>query len=266
MRKFLSGKALLFLTICGVMSLTSCHEDDDVLPMTVKLNQTQLDYNQDNIWIGVADNQPFQSQYMVFSHAGEVSPFGLIWSGFTPARIAESTDNASLDTQFMIMPQGGMSGKGTPYIVAYWNTQENATTPVENRSCRIFYSSSISGEHYSFVPTGVYVTNTCYGYYTMLKGNAFAEPFTATEYLNLVAHGVHADGSEETARFQLAGMDSTGHLKIVDTWELFSLSSLGECVELYFTMESSQNNAWGMTAPAFFAIDWLSFKAKLPGK
>lgn len=264
-----SSRKIGVALLAGLMlMLTACHDDDDYLNITVRLNQTQIPYSEDNVWLGVAENQPFMSQYVVFSHSGEVGPWGLVWSGFTPARLgfSEESDDAWLDRQFMIMPGGGMSGEGTPYIVGYWNTQENLSTPLESRSCRLYYSSHPDGEHYSFSPMSVYVTNTCYGYHTMLEGNSFAEPFTAADNLTLIAHGVHPDGSESEVKFELAGADSEGKLRIVDTWEQFSLSSLGEVTEIYFTMESSQKNAWGMTAPSYFAIDCLSLRAKLPGK
>lgn len=265
----ITGKFGVALMLCAAATLTSCHDDDDFLNITVRLNQTEIPYGNDNVWLGVAENQPFQSQYMVFSHAGEVGAWGLVWSGFTPARIGTATTpegTSWLDNQFMVMTSGGMSGNGTPYIVSYWNTMENDTTPLESRSCHIYYSSHPDGTHYEFSPMSVYVTNTCYAYYTIKEGNAFAAPFTAADHLTLVAHGVHSDGTESTAEFRLAGADTTGELSVVDSWEQFSLSSLGVVTDIYFTMESSQSNRWGMTAPSYFALDCLSFRAKLPGK
>lgn len=257
--------AALLVGLCGVMS--SCHDDDDELNITVRLNQTEITYGEDDVWSGVATNQSFSSQYVVFSHAGEVGPWGLVWSGFTPARVADTAEQTDwMSHQFQIMTGGGMSGKGTPYIVAYWNTQENETTPLESRSCRLFYSNGADGEHYEFLPMSVYVTNTAYSYYTMRDGNAFAEKFTPEDHLTLIAHGVHKDGTESTVTFSLAGKDAAGDVAIVDSWEQFSLSPLGRITDLYFTMESNLGNQWGMTAPSYFAIDCLSLRAKLPGK
>lgn len=257
--------AALLLGACGVM--TSCHDDDDELNIVVRLNQTDIYYGEDDVWSGVATDQPFTSQYVVFNHAGEIGPWGLVWSGFTPARVGDTAEQSNwLDHQFQVMPGGGMSGIGTPYIVAYWNTQENESTPLESRSCRLFYSNGIDGRHYPFQPMSVYVTNTSYAYYTMLKGDGFTDAFTAADNLTLVAHGVRADGSESVVKFELAGAAADGSFRIADSWELFSLSSLGEVTDIYFTMESNLNNQWGMTAPSYFAIDCLSLRAKLPGK
>lgn len=247
--------------------LTSCHDDDDELNITVRLNQTSIPYSDDDVWSGVATNDSFQSQYVVFSHAGESGPWGLVWSGFTPARIADTAEQDNwLDHQFQVITGGGMSGSGTPYIVAYWNTQENESTALDARSCHIYYSTHIGGTRYPFMPQSVYVTNTAYAYYTMLRGDSFSEAFTPADHLTLVAHGVHTDGTESEVSFDLAGASADGSLRIIDGWEQFSLSPLGEVTDIYFTMESNLNNQWGMMAPAYFAIDCLSLRAKLPGK
>lgn len=237
-------------------TLSSCHTDDDILTIKVNLAQTLIDYQPDGVWTGLADNQPFQSQYLVFSHAGGYDAAGqLEWEGFTPSRVS---DNADLD-EFAVVPGGGLSGPGTPYIVGSWNTQENTTTPAANRSCRVYYSSSVTGEHYKFRPLGINVTNTLYAYETISR------TFSDVDYLVLVVHGVYDDGSEKEVEFLLAGGEN-GKLEIADTWQYLSLTALGEVNELYFTMYSSQDNEWEMTAPPYFAVDGLTFAAKLPGK
>lgn len=258
MKKSFTHICGLFLATGCILSLASCHNDDDVLQIKVNLAQTEIDYNPDGVWSGLADNQPFQSQYMVFSHAGGYdAPGTLEWEGFTPSRV--KADNNAL-SQFAVMSGGGVAGEGTPYIVASWNTQENSTTPASARSCRIYYAASVTGEHYKFRPLSVFVTNTVEAY------NKITESFTDKDYLVLVAHGVYDDGTERQVKFLLASSDDNGKLEVVDTWNYFNLTELGEVNELYFTMYSSQNNEWGMTAPSYFAIDGLAFAAKLPGK
>lgn len=264
----ITSKTLGIALLSGVCLLaTSCHDNDDEMNITVRLNQTEISYDSEGVWNGVAESNPFMSQYVVFHHNGEMGEWGLVWDGFTPARIADTSIKENwLAHQFQIMPGGGMAGQGTPYIVGYWNTMETADAALENRGCRLFYSDSTDGEHYEFMPMSVYVTNTAYSYYTMKEGNSFAEPFTSADHLTLVAHGVHKDGTESTVNFTMAGADESGNLDIVDTWEQFSLSALGTITDLYFTMESNQSNQWGMTAPSYFVLDCLSLRAKLPGE
>ena len=253
-------KKLLYLAIAALpLFVSSCSDDDDDVNLTVQLNQTEIAYGTDGVWEGVSTNNMFQSQYMVFSHDGEIGPWGLVWNGFTPARVSSTEVQTNwLDHQFQIMTGGGLSGSGTPYIVAFWNNQENETTPVDSRSCRITYQKSLTSEKTSFSPVYVYVQNTAYAYYTMRDGNAFSKKFTDSDYLVLTAHGVKADGNELTTDIYLAE-DS----KYLNEWTQWNLQGLGEITTLYFTMRSSDTGEWGMNTPAYFALDNLQVRAKL---
>ncbi len=250
---------------CG---LQSCHDDDDVLDITVRLNQTNLNYSTDNVWEDVYTNNAFQSQYVVWSHTGEIGTWGPYWTGFTPSRVS-CTDVQSdwYSNQFQILTGGGMDGVGTPFIVSFWNSSETDETALEDRSCHIYYSDQIGGVHYPFTPQSVYVQNTGYGYYIMRDGNSFSRAFTTGDYFKLIAHGVHADGTETTADFYLADLrESNTGAQYANDWTQFSLSGLGEVTDIYFTMESTDTGMWGMNTPAYFALDCLSIRATLPGK
>lgn len=254
------NKYLLFLLFAFPFLAVSCSDDDDPIDITVRLNQTALDYSEDGVWAGVATNNDFQSQYMVFNHEGEMSAWGLTWFGFTPSRVADTGIKENwLDHQFQILTGGGMSGKGTPFIIACWNTTENSTTPVESRSCRVSYRKAENTPNLPFRPISVYVQNTAYAYYTMLDGNDFCSKFGPEDYLILRAHGVHEDGSEDETFIYLAKDE-----RFVTDWTLFDLTSLGEVTDLYFTMESSDTGQWGMNTPAYFALDCLTVRSVLP--
>ncbi|MCM1319599.1 MAG: DUF4465 domain-containing protein [Muribaculaceae bacterium] len=253
-------KKLLYLAVAALPLLaTSCSDDDDAVDITVQLNQTEIKYDSQGVWEGVNTNNMFQSQYMVFSHEGETGPWGLVWNGFTPARVSSTEVQSNwLDHQFQVMTGGGLSGAGTPYIVAFWDNQENKSTPVDDRSCRVTYQKSITGERAVFAPLYVYVQNTAYTYYTMRDGSAFSKKFTDSDYLILTAHGVKADGTELATDIWLADDG-----KILDEWTQWDLRSLGEITTLYFTMRSSDTGQWGMNTPAYFAIDHLRVRAQL---
>lgn len=122
-------KHLIYLLAALPLVATSCSDDDDPVDVTLRLNQTQLSYDSQGVWEGVNTNNTFSIQNMVFSHEGETGPWGLVWNGFTPARVSDtSVQDDWLSHQFQIMTGGGLSGVGTPYIVGFWNTQENETT------------------------------------------------------------------------------------------------------------------------------------------
>lgn len=254
------NKYLITLLLALPFIAISCSDDNDPVDITVSLNQTDIPYSENGVWEGVATNSDFQSQYVLFQHSGEIGPWGLVWNGFTPARVSSTEIQENwLDNQFQIMTGGGMAGKGTPYIVAFWNNQENSTTPNEDRSCRITYRKSENTEAEPFRPICVYVQNTAYTYYTMLNGNNFSTKFGPEDYLILRAHGVREDNSIHETSIYLAKDN-----KFITDWTLFDLHSLGEIKELYFTMESSDSGQWGMNTPSYFAMDRLTIRASLP--
>ena len=248
------------LPVVMLLALAACSDDNDPVEVTVQLNRAEISYNDENVWDGVASNQPFLVQYMEFSHEGEVGPWGLAWNGFTPARVSETGPQTDwLAHQFQITTGGGMSGTGTPYIVAFWDTQENESTPAAERSCRIQHKAGVNSVPEEFRPISMYVTNTSYVCATVREGNNFAKKFEEGDWLRLNAHGVHADGSVSTTSFLL--VDGTD---VVEGWTLVNLSSLGTVTELYFTMESSDSGMWGMNTPSYYAMDCLTYRAVMP--
>ena len=252
-------KHLIYLLLALPLTFTSCSDDDDPVDVTLRPNQAALVYDSEGVWEGLATNNTFSIQDMVFSHEGEISAWGLVWNGFTPARVSTTEIQENwLDHQFQILTGGGMSGVGTPYIVAFWNTQENESTPAEGRSCRIIYQQNPAESPRMFRPLSVYVQNTAYTYYTMVSGNNFSAPLPADGYLRLTAHGVHADDSEATASIYLA-QDG----EYLTSWTLMDLSGLGDIKELYFTMDGSDSGQWGLNTPSYFALDCLSVRFKL---
>ncbi len=246
--------------------LPSCSDDDDPVVITADMGQTPLQYSADGVWTDVASNNSFALQYLQFNHEGEIGPWGLVWRGFTPARWAGldySTVTDWLNNSFQVPSRGGKAGVGTPYIVAFWDTQENESTPASDRTCRITYAKDATSAPLPFSPKNVYVQLTCYAYYTIKDGNAFSRPFAEGDWFRLTAHGVHADDTESTAEIYLA--DYRGESpELLDAWTSMDLSSLGSVKELYFTLDSSDTGQWGMNTPSYFAIDRLSVAAILP--
>ena len=253
--------SILLITHCSLLiGLASCEDNDDPVDITVRLNQTQLEYNADQVWEGVSSNNTVTCNLVSFAHEGEMGPWGLLWNGFTPARVSTTEEQSDwLSHQFQIMTGGGMSGTGTPYMVAFWDNQENETTPVQDRSCRVVYDGDLSTGGKLFRPTAVYVQNTAYTYYTMANGSPYSKQFTDEDWLMLTAHGVGDDSAERTTDFYLA---KDG--KYANDWTLFDLTPLGEVRWLYFTMSSSDTGQWGMNTPAYFALDCLTLTAVLP--
>lgn len=246
----------LFLSV----HLTSCdkNEDNDST-ITVYLNQTDIPYDNNGVWsLALAPDKQIMSQGVVFSH--DATPDWGVWSGFIASRNSDTNDYSEpfewLNHQCTAITGGGLSGKGTPYLISYWKTEENSDISLNDASCSITYGT----ERKTFIPQSIYITNSSYSYYTMLNGSAYSKKFTTGDYLNILIYGETANG-EKTGPVKFALADYTTDTSTpVSTWEYVNLEELGEVKGIYFQMESSDNSIWGINTPTYFAIDRLTIK------
>lgn len=265
MTRHIFSKSLLAAFCLSAAALVSCSDNDDPVAVTVNLAQTQLNYDSEGLWDGAYTDARITSQFITFSHHGEIGAWGPYSQGFVASRSAETGkfDNM-IAHQYDCIAGGGVAGKGTPFLLANWNSSETDATPLDERSCAFWFSATPQGDRVAFRPVKVKVCNSSYAYYTMLDGNAFSRKFEAGDKFTLTAHGVHADGSESTASFLLA--DCTGDPSgwFVTDWTDWDLSTLGQVTAVYFTMDSTDSGQWGMNTPAYFCFDRLEYEGRLP--
>ena len=231
-----------------------------VLDLTQPTTPTEFVFNTTGEWSETyndVDYTHWQSQIFSFSHliGGEGTSYGgLAWNGFTVSQNAsDASADYLLDTQWGCMAKGGISAVNSneiyvdaerPYIVANYSSWET-----ENSLSITFNDGNL------YTLNGMYVTNSPYPYYTNIAGDDFANGLTNEgDYFKVIAYGVKADNSVETAEFTLAEFKN-GSLQQVTEWTWWDLSSLGTIKEIYFTMESSDTGQWGMNTPAYFCID-----------
>ncbi len=149
------------------------------------------------------------------------------------------------------MARGGVSGEGSPYLVAYWDAYAESVS-IE-RSCEVTFPAP-------YYTAGFYVCNNPYTYYAIQKGNSYAAQFEQGAWLKLIAHGVDATGNETgTVEHYLTDYRSEKpeEWTLNKSWKWVDLSTLGKVSSLYFTMESSDTGAQGMKTPAYFCFDRL---------
>ena len=183
--KYLKFTVLSMLTAVAMMAMSSCSSnDDDYVDYEVNLNETAIEYGDDDVWTGymVAD-EVITSHGLVFSHAA--NPDWSTWSGFVPSRCQDNADYSAgnwLDHQFAAMPKGGLSGVGTPYFVAYWDSYSDSETD---------HTLNVkSVDDLTFVPQHMYVTNTSYVYYAIKNGTSWSKKFEPGDKFTLIVHGV----------------------------------------------------------------------------
>ncbi len=206
------------------------------------------------VWIGWNQTNDLTIGDFVFTHGWEGYAFG-----FTAAKSSDNAyyPEAAIDHQFDVMPGGGSAGKGTPYIVGNWDVYQE-TQIASSNTCEIHIKGKNGEYARTFYPQSIKATNTTYTYYTMLHGNSFAEKFKEGDWLILTISARTPDGGTRSIDFYLANCQGADQSKwFVKDWAEIDLTSLGEVVNLSFRLASSDNGAYGMNTPAYFAIDDL---------
>lgn len=258
MNKAVFQKTLIPALACVAAMLASCSRNpEEEGAITVVLNQIAVGYDAQGVWTGAMSSTDVIDFYGVtFAHAG--MPEWNTWNGFVASRNSDTADYTSgnwLEHQFTAITGGGMSGVATPYMVAYWNSGEvleNVLT-TDKPSCLVQYAGGNV-----FKPLSVFVTNTTYSYCAMKNGTQWSKKFSKGDYCKLLAYGITVDDTVTApVEMFLAKYETDGDLP-VSQWVYFNLESLGRVKAVFFRMESSDTGKWGMSNPAYFAIDRMS--------
>ena len=250
------------------------------LDLNKPINPSSLEYNDYGIWTECYNDVDYtwlefgddQGEFML-SHLidGEGASWGgYYWDGFIPAIGGDQTDygqpgsSASWTTYFGGCMAGGgcvinedgsvTADPSQPYLVAYYSSWA-----YEGPSNQVMFVDKDGNT--TFEPVGVYVCNHPWPYYGCEHGDGFGAPFAEGDYFELIAHGVAADGSETTVSMNLVEF-TNGELIAANDWTFFDLSSLGEVVSVYFTLNSTDSGAYGMNTAAYFCMDKFQVKSE----
>lgn len=241
------------IALCAGFAACSDDDDDDNFDVTLDVAVAGFQYDAAGVWTGVYTNDPLVAQGLTFTHTGGSSEYAGVtyysWAGFCPSKSADTADYSSTGFpgthEWSSITGAGVSGN--QYMVGFWKSDEVPDVP-NSAGTAITYPNSVS-----FKPEEVYVTNTTYGYYTMLNGNAFSTKFDANSWFNLIIHG--SLNGTETGTVTVALAKGTD---IAKTWIRVNLEPLGKVDRIYFTMASSDTGQWGMNTPSYFCLDRLS--------
>ena len=173
---------------------------------------------------------------------------GCCWSGWTVSNVTDNT-TAGYGNQYSAVAGGGQGGSAQ-YGIAYVG---EATVTFDAPQ----------------VLSGAWFTNTTYAATSMRDGDGFAKKFGGAagldpDFLRLTIAGFDTAGAATgSVDFLLADYrfaDSASDY-IVDDWTFVNLASLGPVASLRFALASSDNGAFGMNTPAYFAMDNLAVAA-----
>lgn len=251
-------KILYSLMALSALAFASCSSDDDFdSEELLTATEGQFPYDSDGVWLNNDKSGYLNIDDYVFSHI--LDEWNLVY-GFTPSKVADASKHTPLyQYPYASASGGGVSGAGSPYLVGYWAEYlegDNAT--FNQRTCRIYDED---GDR--FQPQSAMVCCNTYLKYAALDGTDMTEPLKPGDWVTLVAHGVHEDGTEDQAVFYLIN-DSSSNVAdaIQDTWAYFDLTGLGTCVGMYFTMDCSSDykTEYGMLLPSYFCIDQIKVR------
>ena len=198
--------------------------------------------NSQGIWQGEeGENEMFSGGWLFTNYYSSY-----FWGGFTTSNHTD-LNQSGLNAQYTSAVGTGYDGSAQ-YAVAYtYGSQTDV------------YAADGSAQ----TVTGCYVTNNLWAYQNMLYGDATATAFGGTsgndpDWFKLTATGKNASGQAVgTAEFYLADYRFSNNNEdyVLNTWEWFDLSTLGEVATISFSLSSSKNDSYGMVTPAYFCMD-----------
>ena len=168
------------------------------------------------------------------------------WGGFTASNRTD-LNQTGLNAQYTAVTGCGYDGS-SQYAVAYTYGVQTDVYAADGQSHTV---------------TGCYITNNLWAYQDVLEGSMGQTPFGGLtgddpDWFKLTATGKNASGQTVgTLDFYLADyrFDNPEDDYVLDTWEWFDLSPLGEVATISFSLSSTKSNYGGMITPAYFCMD-----------
>ena len=192
--------------------------------------------------------EPMEGNNEMFSHGWTFTNYysSYFWGGFTASNRIDLSQTY-LDAQYTAATGCGYNGSAQ-YAVAYTYGAQTDVYAADGQPRAV---------------TGCYVTNNLWAYQNMLEGDYTVSPFggysgNEPDWFKLTATGKNANGQTVGALdFYLADyrFDNPEDDYILNTWEWFDLSPLGEVATISFSLSSSKSNSSGMITPAYFCMD-----------
>ena len=168
------------------------------------------------------------------------------WGGFTASNRTD-LNQSGLDAQYTAAAGCGYDGSAQ-YAVAYTMGMQTDVYASDGQSHTV---------------TGCYVTNNLWAYQDMLQGGYGEPPYGGPtgndpDWFKVTATGKNASGQTVgTLDFYLADFRFANNEEdyILNTWEWFDLSSLGNVATISFSLSSSRGSGYNMITPAYFCMD-----------
>ncbi len=168
------------------------------------------------------------------------------WGGFTASNRTDLSQTG-LDAQYTAAAGCGYDGSAQ-YAVAFTMGVQTDVYAADGQSHTV---------------TGCYVTNNLWTYQDILQGGYGELPYGGTtgndpDWFKVTATGKNASGQTVgTLDFYLADYRFANNEEdyVLNTWEWFDLSPLGNVATISFSLSSSRGSGYNMITPAYFCMD-----------
>lgn len=179
----------------------------------------------------------FANQFSIDAFYGYAS-----WAGFSYSDVAAS-GAATFSNQYASNPGGGY--ESPTYAVAY---QDSFTPFLPVITLPV--ATEVSGFR---------IANTTYAFGSMQDGDGFSDPLpTGTGWFATTATGFVGGSVTGSATFFLGDRRGDSPTGILSGWAWFDLTPLGVVDRIEFSFDGSQYSEYGLTTPAYFAMDNLT--------
>ena len=267
MKKFIYcvvALVVVLLASCEKNKPVVCEKNEPVV-WTIDLSKSQIviNYDDNGLWTDVLNPEigNIELEHFSFHHEAIISEYewdgqvyqSVYYLGFVPS--ANSTSNPDIPQS--AITKGGLQGKGTPYMVAYWGDYFDWLTSEQIRTTDIVFTHRID----ITTPQYVYLTNTADVVNTIKNGGAFgARAFADGDYFLIRIKALNWFGEvieDREVEYYLADFRD-GKSFINESWAKVDLTPLGQCAGITFELESTDSNEYGILTPTYFALDGLT--------
>ena len=168
------------------------------------------------------------------------------WGGFTASNRTDLSQTG-LNAQYTAAAGCGYDGS-TQYAVAFTMGVQTDVYAADGQLHTV---------------TGCYVTNNLWTYQDILQGGYGEPPYGGStgndpDWFKVTATGKNASGQTVgTLDFYLADYRFANNEEdyVLNTWEWFDLSPLGNVATISFSLSSSRGSGYNMITPAYFCMD-----------
>ncbi|MDM1380544.1 DUF4465 domain-containing protein [Myroides marinus] len=189
------------------------------------------------------------------------------WMGFTVSNSSDNTNqykgNGWLENQWGTMPQGGVAGKGTPFLVSFADHKPNAKLLDPSKPIAVDRFSSVitlDDPNNTYKAVSANFAISPWPYYGILEGDAYARKFKKGDFFAIHIYGVDKNKKLTSAQpVTHYFVDFREGVNEINTnWNKVDLSSLGEVKYLVFFLETTDVGKWGANTALYFTMDGLT--------